>query len=153
MKCISKPWCFTTFYHRTFFCSSRVIRLGHLSSLSKDEDATKLKRLWVGGGVVAGQMHCKYLTSSSYLWWSSFFLGRQELLELTQVSQLVRESVTPHTFGLLSECLGHGVLLWIFEYFDPKLVLFQLPRCTRLPCLQSNFYLVCAHYHTHEWLS
>ena len=95
MKCKSKPWCFTTFYHRTFFCSSRVIRLGHLSSLSKDEDATKLKRLWVGGGVVAGQMHCKYLTSSSYLWWSCFF-SRQARTSRTNPSQSVSPWVS-HT--------------------------------------------------------
>ena len=35
---------------------------------------------------------------------------------------------------------GHGVLFRIFGYFDPKLVSFQLPTCTGLMYLQSNFY-------------
>ena len=87
-----------------------MIRLGHLSSLSKD--ATRLKSLWVGGGVVAGQMHCKYLTSSSCLWWPCFF-SRRARASRTNPSQ--SESVS-QSWCLYSACLK--AMAFSYGYLD-----------------------------------
>ena len=96
-----------------------------------------LKRLWVGGGVVAGQMHCKYLTSSSYLWWPCCF-SRRARTSRTNPSQSVSPWVSHGAYiGLARRPWSSISDIWIFW---PQACFIPTPKVHRICASSNNFY-------------